>query len=155
MPPQFHPTRLNVHTHSIAEKEHELLKNLFVIVDRLQARVTYLETQIASPKFVQPPLKGDADGLEHVMYAMRNALRHLNDIAKLADSELAHKLAELGHKPMSGRMLQSMLNAAIRALQPTVPSTTAPHAQLYYEILHLTYQDRISPDEIAQCLAIS
>lgn len=148
MVPQPRIARIKSQACNVAEHQHGLIETLSASIADLQARVARLEAQI-------PPHRFDTQATPDFEHPTRDALRHLNDVAKLADSELAHALIGLGWKPISGRILQSMLTSAIHALRPTAVSASLSPTPNYYEILHLTYQEGISANEAARCLAIS
>jgi len=87
--------------------------------------------------------------------ATRDALRHLDDVAYLAQSKLAEMVARVQGVRLDGPDLHQALYRAIEALKTVEDQPRQLKQQLGCDILRLTYVERKRGAEVAWTLAIS
>ncbi len=87
--------------------------------------------------------------------AVRSALRQLDDVTYLEQSSLIELIAKVRQIQLDGRGLQQALYQAIERSKPVDDQPGWSRQQLRYDILRLTYQEKMKPSLVAATLSIS
>jgi hypothetical protein len=142
-------TAVQQHTKS----QQRQIDELVTVVTELQARVCKLETLLAQ---VSRDGRSASTGEEFRAQelAVRDALRHLNDVSYLAECRLAQMATRLCGNPLDGLKLRHALIQAIHKMEFAKNSNCNIRSSRHYDVLRLAYLDRQRPEEIAATLAI-
>lgn len=128
------------------EHQQQQIEKLHAAQVQLRARVAELEEHFAEEVAEQR--------LQEEEQAMRDALRHLDDVEYLGESKLAKLLASVRGQSPTGQNLKHALVQAIRSMKPGVPSYEIPDNR-YHDILRLTYLEKKKAEEVASAVEIS
>lgn len=138
----------------------EIVLQQQVEMEKLQAILAKTEGRLT--RAVGPPNPGEevaepaAIQQREREQATRDALRHLDDAAYLAQSALAKLILGARSGQPEGQDVQQALRRAIVAMRPA--SGQSPHPsqqQRHHKILRLTYVEKKGPAEVARAVSIS
>jgi hypothetical protein len=151
----------------LALRQQARIRELEAALARLEARITALESrselltgtgkaeELARQKAQPSSTSSLAKLQKETEQAIRDALRHLDDSAYLAQSRLAGLIAEARGAPPAGLHLQQLLYRAIESLKSVEDQHDWSRQQFRYNLLHMTYLERKRSSEVAQLLLIS
>jgi DNA-directed RNA polymerase specialized sigma subunit len=148
-------TPSNVELAQIVLRQQCQIEKLSETVARLEAQMAQIEARLDRLDLVGQPSTAQVEAEREREQAIRDALRHLDDVAYLAESRLAQLVAQLHGQPPSGHSLRSALSRAIQRMKPAEGQPRQTREHRCYHILRLTYVERKKAAEVAKALAIS
>jgi len=139
----------------IVLRQQYQIEKLSQTVAQLELRMAELEARLDRLDLIGRPSTAQVEVERKREQAIRDALRHLDDVAYLAESHLAQLVARLHGQPPSGHALRSALLRAIERMAPAEACSLQPREHRYYHLLHLRYVEGKKVAEVAEALAIS
>ena len=142
-------TQIVLHQQCLIEELSKTVARLESQVDQMKARLDRLDSAGHSLKI------GVRTELEREQ-AIRDALRHLDDVTYLARSRLARLMTRSHGQPFSGHALRDALLRAIQQIKPVDGERTLQsREERCYHLLRLRFLEHKRVAEVARALAIS
>jgi hypothetical protein len=130
------------------------IQDLMKALVKLEKRVSVLEAQLKLNGWAAEPSVASETWRE-IDRITRDALRHVDDMCYLSNSDLASLVSDLSEEPVSGAILQRILKQAIRSVRLGEKLGSDSRPLRYYDVLRLTYLEDKKVHEIAKELSIS
>lgn len=155
MNPEQPRTPSNANLAQIVLRQQCQIEKLSETVVQLEARIAELEARLDRLDLARHLSEAELRTEQEREQAVRDALRHLDDVAYLAESRLARLVAHLHGQPPSGHALRSALLHAIQKMEPPESRPLQSREHRCYHLLRLRYLECKKVAEVAKALAIS